>query len=358
MKYLLLLLSIPLMAQYGIARKVVTGAGAPATTDCNAANEVGNVYARTNGASAYATFYVCGNTAASTYAWELYGAGGSGGTVNSGSAGSIAYYLATGNTVSALSTGTGILDWLTTPSSANLRAAVTDETGTGALVFGTAPVITLTNATGLPASAITGQFATNAQTSTYQVLAADFASCKTIIVASGTFTITLVASGSQPTDGSCITVLNYGTGVVTLARSGQNINGAASNITGTAGSATAPTGWRVYSNGTNYFAEVIGGGSGSVSSVTAGASGALVISPTTGAVVGDVDTAYVPGKTTTNIFTGSNTFSGASLTAPIRAATPASSTAACTQWEVAVDSSYIYVCYSTNLWKRSALSAF
>jgi len=40
--------------------------------------------------------------------------------------------------------GTGVATFLATPSSANLASAVTDETGSGALVFGTAP--TLTNA--------------------------------------------------------------------------------------------------------------------------------------------------------------------------------------------------------------------
>ena len=55
----------------------------------------------------------------------------------------------------------GIQSWLTTPSSANLRAAMTDETGTGLLVFATSPTLTtpilgvptsgtLTNCTGLP----------------------------------------------------------------------------------------------------------------------------------------------------------------------------------------------------------------
>lgn len=59
--------------------------------------------------------------------------------------------------------GTGIATFLGTPSSANLAAAVTDETGTGALVFATSPALvtpdlgtpsaaTLTNATGLPLS--------------------------------------------------------------------------------------------------------------------------------------------------------------------------------------------------------------
>jgi len=57
--------------------------------------------------------------------------------------------------------GTGVSTFLGTPSSANLAAAVTDETGTGALVFATSPTLvtpalgtpssaTLTNATGLP----------------------------------------------------------------------------------------------------------------------------------------------------------------------------------------------------------------
>jgi len=38
--------------------------------------------------------------------------------------------------------GTGVATFLATPSSANLAAAVTDETGTGSLVFGTSPTIT------------------------------------------------------------------------------------------------------------------------------------------------------------------------------------------------------------------------
>jgi hypothetical protein len=37
--------------------------------------------------------------------------------------------------------GAGVATWLATPSSANLASAVTDETGSGALVFGTAPQI-------------------------------------------------------------------------------------------------------------------------------------------------------------------------------------------------------------------------
>jgi hypothetical protein len=61
--------------------------------------------------------------------------------------------------------GTGVATFLATPSSANLASAVTDETGSGALVFGTSPTLTtpdigtpsagtLTNCTGLPASGV------------------------------------------------------------------------------------------------------------------------------------------------------------------------------------------------------------
>lgn len=49
---------------------------------------------------------------------------------------------------STTTTGTGVLTFLGTPSSANLAAAVTDETGSGSLVFGTSPTVnnpTVTN---------------------------------------------------------------------------------------------------------------------------------------------------------------------------------------------------------------------
>ena len=47
--------------------------------------------------------------------------------------------------------GAGVADWLGTPSSANLITAVTDETGSGALVFATSPTL-VTPVLGTPAS--------------------------------------------------------------------------------------------------------------------------------------------------------------------------------------------------------------
>jgi hypothetical protein len=55
------------------------------------------------------------------------------------------------------SLGSGVATWLGTPSSANLAAAVTDETGSGSLVFGTAPTFNTT----IDGSATFGAFASS-----------------------------------------------------------------------------------------------------------------------------------------------------------------------------------------------------
>jgi len=71
--------------------------------------------------------------------------------------------------------GTGIATFLATPSSANLRSALTDETGTGAAVFATSPTLTtpalgtpssgtLTSCTGLPISSGVSGLGTNVAT--------------------------------------------------------------------------------------------------------------------------------------------------------------------------------------------------
>ena len=71
--------------------------------------------------------------------------------------------------------GTNVATFLATPSSANLKSAVTDETGSGALVFATSPTLvtpalgtpasgTLTNCTGLPISSGVHGLGTNVAT--------------------------------------------------------------------------------------------------------------------------------------------------------------------------------------------------
>lgn len=71
--------------------------------------------------------------------------------------------LPVSNGGTGVTTGSALANFLTTPSSANLAAAITDETGSGALVFATSPSLTtpilgtptsgtLTSCTGLPIS--------------------------------------------------------------------------------------------------------------------------------------------------------------------------------------------------------------
>ena len=70
-------------------------------------------------------------------------------------------------TWAGVSPAVGMTTFITTPTSANLATTVTDETGSGALVFATSPTLvtpilgtptsgTLTNCTGLPAAGVVG----------------------------------------------------------------------------------------------------------------------------------------------------------------------------------------------------------
>jgi hypothetical protein len=65
------------------------------------------------------------------------------GAINLAQSGAVTGTLAAGNGGTGItSLGAGVATWLGTPSSANLATAVTDETGSGLLVFATTPVIT------------------------------------------------------------------------------------------------------------------------------------------------------------------------------------------------------------------------
>jgi hypothetical protein len=138
--------------------------------------------------------------------------------------------------------GTGVATFLATPSSANLAAAVTGETGTGALVFATSPTLvtpalgtpssgTLTNATGLPVA--TGISGLGSGVATFLATPSS-ANLRTAVTdETGTGALVFATSPTLVTPA----LGTPASGVVT------NLTGTASiNINGTVGATTANTG--------------------------------------------------------------------------------------------------------------------
>lgn len=168
------------------------------------------------------------------------------------------------------SLGAGVATFLGTPSSANLAAAVTDETGSGALVFATSPTLvtpalgtpssaTLTNATGLPISTGVSGLGTGVATFLATPSSANLAAAVTGETGSGALVFATSPSLVTPALGtpSSATLTNatglpistgvsgLGTGVATFLAtpSSANLRSAVTDETGTGALvfATSPT---------------------------------------------------------------------------------------------------------------------
>ena len=96
--------------------------------------------------------------------------------------------------------GAGVATFLATPSSANLAAAVTDETGTGALVFANSPTL-VTPALGTPASGVVTNLTGTASININGTVGATTAN-------TGAFT-TLAASGAVTLSGGTANGVSY-----------------------------------------------------------------------------------------------------------------------------------------------------
>lgn len=126
--------------------------------------------------------------------------------------------------------GTGVATWLGTPSSSNLAAAVTDETGTGSLVFATTPTLVTPVIT-------QGQSTPSFTTNAYTLVAGDAGQ---ILLASnsstaGTINIPTDATTNFAT-GTQITILQTGTGQLTV----QAANSGTTTVRSTGATAASP----------------------------------------------------------------------------------------------------------------------
>ena len=109
--------------------------------------------------------------------------------------------------------GSGVATWLGTPSSANLAAAVTDETGSGALVFGTSPTLTTPNINSAQIATVSGS--------------APLYMCRAWVNFNGTGTVAIRGSGNV----SSITDNGTGDYTVNFTTAMSDANYAA-NVTG------------------------------------------------------------------------------------------------------------------------------
>ena len=190
--------------------------------------------------------------------------------------------------------GTGVATFLATPSSANLAAAVTDETGTGALVFATSPTLVtpvlgtvaagsvLTNATGLPlTTGVTGTLpAANGGTaqSTYatgDTLYASALNTVSKLTIGSTGQVLTVAGGVPTWATSTGGVTSFSAGTTGLTPSG--VTTGAITLAGTLIAANGGTGYAsyavgdiVYADTTSTLAKLPIGSNGHVLTLTAG----------------------------------------------------------------------------------------
>jgi hypothetical protein len=138
------------------------------------------------------------------------------------------------------SLGSGVATFLGTPSSANLAAAVTDETGTGALVFANSPTL-VTPALGTPASGVVTNLTGTASININGTVGATTASTGAFTTVNNSGGVRFNASGTENArmqlNGTSLEVMAGSTSVAGLTLNSSNVATLTNNPVLTAGTA-------------------------------------------------------------------------------------------------------------------------
>lgn len=204
--------------------------------------------------------------------------------------------------------GSGVVTWMQTPSSANLAAAVTDETGSGSLVFATSPTL-VTPTLGVATATSLNKVTVTAPASSATLTLANGSSLITsganslTLTTTGATNVTLPTSGTLATTTGSVASLSFGT-------TGLTPNSATAGAITVAGTLVPANGGTGVANGANNTITFTGNYS---LGLTLSNNTALTL-PTTGTVATLAGSETLTNKT---ISGGSNTLSNianASLT--------------------------------------------